>query len=143
MQGRTILCNIDLLPTEHGINPRLQSRLFCQLDQELYRLVRNSILGVIEVDSRGFCCHTLTTGRIMGKKIAEMEVSKFSIMTFKSLPCRTLCQQTLSDCLYVRCHLRRSFRIAWLHETFCRGSWGSGTPGFASTQQISHAEAKS
>src|ERR1700752_1304700 len=110
MQGRAVLGDIDLLSTEHGVNSRLQSRLFRQLYQELNGLVRDSIFGVIEVDSRRLCCHSLTASRIMGKKIAEMEVSNFSIMTLKSLPCRTLCQQTLSNCLYVRCHLRFSFR---------------------------------
>ena len=44
MQGGTLFSGIDLLPAEHGIDPRLQTGLFCQLKKEPEGMVCDSIL---------------------------------------------------------------------------------------------------
>src|ERR1700751_2940243 len=72
VQGRSVFRNVDLLPTEHGVNSCLESGLLRQLYEKLDCLVTDPILRIIEIDSHGFCSHAFATCRITGEEIAEV-----------------------------------------------------------------------
>ena len=48
VQNRTLLRDVDLFPTEHGIDPLAQAGFLRQLQQKFQRLFGNSVLGIIE-----------------------------------------------------------------------------------------------
>ena len=63
MQHGSILCDIDLVPAEHGFDPVSKSGFLRQLNEELERLVRDPILRVIQEQPCGFRCHALAALR--------------------------------------------------------------------------------
>ena len=48
VQHGAVFRNVDLVTPEHGVDPLTQSRLVCQLHEELQSLIRNAILRVIQ-----------------------------------------------------------------------------------------------
>ena len=90
VQGCPVFSDVYLLTAEHCIDPCLQSRLSCQLYEQLYCLVRYPILGVVEVYPCAFDRHAFTTRRVIGKESTEMRVTKLYVVVRQGPPCRTL-----------------------------------------------------
>jgi len=86
MQDRSLFRDIDLLAPEHGIDSRLQTGFFGQLNQKLESFVRDSIFRIIQIDAQGFYCQTLAALGIIRKEIAEMCLLDALIVIFESFP---------------------------------------------------------
>jgi hypothetical protein len=80
MQDRSLLGNVDFLPSEHGIDSCPQARLFRQLKKEAQRFIRDAVLGVIQVKTNGLDRQTLTALRIIRKELPEMELCNRFVM---------------------------------------------------------------
>ena len=74
MQDRPLLCGIDLLAAEHGIDSRLKTGFFCELKKEPEGLVDNAVLGVIEVQACSLDCHPLAALRVVSEKLTQMQL---------------------------------------------------------------------
>ena len=57
--------------------------------EQLESLVGDAVLRVIQVEPHRFGGHTLAAFRVVGKKLAQMEVPNISVVSFKGFPCRT------------------------------------------------------
>src|SRR5271157_6085863 len=88
-----ILCDIDLVPAEHGFNPVSKSRFFTQLDQELQRLVRNPILRIIQEKPGGLRRQALATPGVIREKLSEVQLFDFDVVRLQSFPCCTLSER--------------------------------------------------
>ena len=86
MQHGSFFRDIDLLAPEHGIDSRLQTGFFGQLNQKLESFVRDSIFRIIQIDAQGFYCQTLAALGIIRKEIAEMCLLDALIVIFESFP---------------------------------------------------------
>jgi hypothetical protein len=89
----SIFCDIDFVPAEHGFDPVSKAGFLCQLDEELERLVRNPILRVIQEQSCGFRCHALAALGVLCKKLPEMQLFDFGVVSLESFPRFTLGQR--------------------------------------------------
>jgi hypothetical protein len=59
VQHRSFFSDVDLLPAENGVDPLPQIGLCGKLEKELQGLIRNAILGVVEVQTHRLYCHAL------------------------------------------------------------------------------------
>jgi hypothetical protein len=104
-----VLGSVDLLAAEHGLDPRSQTGLFRQLSEELKRLVRNAVLGVIEVNARRLNRHTLATFWVSGKERPKMLLADLLRVILEFFPCRALSERTSDDWLCICCHFRSPY----------------------------------
>jgi hypothetical protein len=72
MQDRSILRDIDFVSPEHGFDAVSKAGFLGELDEKLERLVGDSILGVIQEESRGFRRHPFAALRVFRKELTEM-----------------------------------------------------------------------
>ena len=70
VQHGAVLGDVDLLAAEHGVDPRAQTALVGQLQQQLERLVGDAVLRVIEIDARGLGGHAFAALGIVGEQLA-------------------------------------------------------------------------
>ena len=59
MEHSTLLCDIDLLTPEHGIDALAQTRRLCQFQEQLYRFISYTVLRIVKVDANSFERETL------------------------------------------------------------------------------------
>ena len=52
VQDGAIFGDVDLLAAKHGVDPRSQARFLGQLNEQLQRLVRDAVLGVVQEEAR-------------------------------------------------------------------------------------------
>jgi hypothetical protein len=88
---------VDLVAAEHGLDPRSQTGLFRQLDEELKRLVRNTVFRVVKVNANRFGRHPPATFRVSGKEASKMLLTDLISMILEFLPCRALAERTSDD----------------------------------------------
>jgi hypothetical protein len=86
MEDGTVLGDVDLFPTKHGMDPLLQARFCGQLNEEPEGFSCNTILRVIKVEPRGLGAHKLATLWIIREKLPEMHAPHFLIVGFQGLP---------------------------------------------------------
>jgi hypothetical protein len=89
----SILCDIDLVPAEHGFDPVSKAAVLRQLDEELERLVRDPILRVIQEQSGGLRCHALAAMGVFSKELTEMQLFDSGVVSLESFPRFTLGQR--------------------------------------------------
>ena len=75
MQNRAVFGDIDLLAAKHRLDAFPQVALLCQLSQQLERVIRNSIPGVIEINASGFERQPLATGGIIDEESAQVKLA--------------------------------------------------------------------
>ena len=69
VQDGPLLGNVDLLPSEHGIDAGLQAGFLGQPQQERERLIGDAVLRVVEVDADGFCGHPLSALGVVVQRV--------------------------------------------------------------------------
>jgi hypothetical protein len=72
VQDRSLLRDVDLLPSKHGVDPAPQTRFLGQLKEELEGFVGDAILRIVEVQAHSLQRHPLAALGIIGEEIAEM-----------------------------------------------------------------------
>ena len=93
VQHRPLLCHVDLLAPEHGLDALLQPRRLCQLQQQAHRLVGNAVLGIVKINANGFRREALSPPGVLGKERSEMKGLYLLIVFLERLPGRALCQR--------------------------------------------------
>ena len=92
VQNGAVLRDIDLVATEHGIDPFAQTALSGQTEEQFERFVRDAILRVIEEDPASLGRQIVPPPGISGKKFAQVEAGYFRMMRLKGFPGRTVGQ---------------------------------------------------
>src|SRR4029077_11257368 len=94
MQNGPVLGKVDPLAAKHRIDPLSQSGLLRELHEELNRLIRDSILRVIEIDPRGFGRKPPAAFAIIREQIPQMQAAGLSVVQFEALPGGSLCERS-------------------------------------------------
>jgi hypothetical protein len=84
------LRHVQRLASEHGVDPVAKAGLERELDEEAKRLVRRSVLRVVEVDAFGLDRESLTACRVLREELAQMPVLDLLVVALEGLPGRTL-----------------------------------------------------
>jgi hypothetical protein len=84
----SLLRGVDLLATEHRIDPRAQPALLREADEQRGGLVSDSVLGVVEVQAWSLCCQTFTASRILREQLTEMHRANAVMVLFECFPGR-------------------------------------------------------
>src|SRR4051812_5404466 len=71
VQDGTALRGVDLLATEHGVDPAAEAGLLGELYEEPDRLVGDEVLGVIEVDAGRLGREPLAAQGVVGKQVSQ------------------------------------------------------------------------
>ena len=93
VQHRPPFGEVDLVAAKHGIDPRLQTRLLRQFDQQLDGLVGNAILRVVEEQAHGLNGHFRAALRVCREQIAQMHPTYLLMVSFELLPGLQLSQR--------------------------------------------------
>ena len=72
MQNRSLLGDVDLFSTKHGVDSFPQSKFLGELDQQFECFVRDAILRVIEIKAHGLDRQTLAALGIVRKKLSQV-----------------------------------------------------------------------
>ena len=88
MENGALLGDVDLVAREHGVDVMPQAGLFGKLNQKTYRLGRDSVLRVVEVQTQSLQREAFAALRIVGEKLPEMYVADFRKMLIQRGPCR-------------------------------------------------------
>ena len=75
VQDCSLLRDVDLVASEHRIDPRSQARFLCQFDEKADGVGRDAILGVIQEEAHILGRHPLTACGVTGEQIAQMKCS--------------------------------------------------------------------
>src|SRR6266571_2978325 len=95
MEDSSLLCDINLLAPEHGVDALAQARSSCQFQEQFDCLVGNAVLRDVQVDVGGFKCEALAPPRVLGEERSQVNVPHLMVMLLESLPGRVLCQWCL------------------------------------------------
>src|SRR4030095_8632283 len=90
VQHGAVFRNVDLVTPEHGVDPLTQSRLVCELHEELQSLVRNAILRVIQKQTHRVDGQALAACGIIRKKLPQMQLLDLLMVSDESIPHGTL-----------------------------------------------------
>ena len=85
-----ILGRVDFIPAEHRIAPGGQSGFAGETDEQLNGLVRNAVLGIIQVQSGRLSCEPRPARRIVLEKVAQVDAFDRVVMRLQSAPGRAL-----------------------------------------------------
>jgi hypothetical protein len=72
VQDGTVFREVDLLPSEHGVDPCSQAAFLCQLPEEREGVVGDAIFRVIEVEAYSLCRHALATRGVICEEISQV-----------------------------------------------------------------------
>jgi hypothetical protein len=89
MENGSPFRDVDLLAPEHGIDAGSQAALLRESDEQRHRLIRDPILRIIEIDTRGVHGQPFAARRIAGEQLAEMHGADVSMVLFEGLPGRS------------------------------------------------------
>jgi hypothetical protein len=70
VQNRASFCRINFVAAKHRIDPRLQTGLAHQSDQQVHGFVRDAVLGVVQKKTRALSGQPLSTARIRREEFA-------------------------------------------------------------------------
>ena len=87
VQDRALLGDVDLLAAEHGVDPRPQAGFLGELQEQFERFVRDAILGVVQVNARGFGGHALAARGVLGEQLPQMQFPDLLIVGLEGFPC--------------------------------------------------------
>src|SRR5207245_4446722 len=88
VQDRSLLCDVDLVPTKHGVDSRSQARLPGELKKQFEGFIGNAVLRVIEVQVYSLDRHTLTALRVVCKTLTQIELGNGLVVRREYLPRR-------------------------------------------------------
>ncbi len=132
VQHGALLRGVDLVPAEHGVNPRPQARFLGKFDKQLDRFSGDAVLGIVENETGGLDGHLLRALRVIRKELPQMQFANLLVMRLETFPCLALGERSdaLAFCAcYGRCrHVSDSFHP--LTTGFAKGIAGgfSGPP---------------
>jgi len=86
VQNGAIFRGVDLVATEHGLDPPAQAALFGEIDEQSERLLGHAVLRVVEVETAGLGREFLPSRRVGGKKLAEMKTGNLIVVRLQGLP---------------------------------------------------------
>src|ERR1700678_154444 len=86
MQNRAFLGEVDLVAAKHRIDVRAQPRFLRQLQKKLEGFIRDAVLRIIQEDARALGRQPFATCRILGKKLSQMRVLDWFVVSLESLP---------------------------------------------------------
>ncbi len=95
MQDRALFGGVDFVAPEHGRDPSCQIALFRQADQQLQCLLGDALLGKVAVETGRFDGQAFGPPRIVGKKLAQVQVLDRGEMFAQGLPGRQLLKSGL------------------------------------------------
>ena len=72
VQDGPVFRDVDLLASEHGVDPRAQAGFLGQLQEELEGFVGDAILRVIEEEAHRLGRHALAARGIIREELAQM-----------------------------------------------------------------------
>ena len=90
---------VDLVAPEHRVDPPAQAGFLGKLSEELNGLGGNSVLRIIEVNTRRFGSDALAALAVIGEQISQMQRAHASTMRLQFLPGRPLRQQLVREWL--------------------------------------------
>jgi hypothetical protein len=93
VEHRAVLGDVDPVAAEHRLPPLGEPRLLGEVDQEANRLVRRTVLRVVEVEAGAFSGETLATCGVVGEQVTEVELADLCVMLLERTPRRTLAQR--------------------------------------------------
>ena len=90
VQHGTFFGDVDFFPSEHGINPVLETAFPRQIQKQFNGFIGDTVLGKIQINARCFSGHPLAAAGISLKEFAEMEIPDPIMVLFQGLPCRSI-----------------------------------------------------
>ena len=88
VKNSPILRDVDLLAAEHGLNAFTEAALLGEIDEEADRLVRDTILRVVQVKAGTFGGQALAAKGIIGEERPQMHIADLPVMLLQGLPRR-------------------------------------------------------
>jgi hypothetical protein len=89
VQDGSVLRDVDLLATKHGVDPRTQAGFLRQLKEELEGLIGDAILRVIEEDAHSLGGQACAAFGIIREEFPEVQFPHLLMVGFEGLPCWT------------------------------------------------------
>src|SRR5438552_2832896 len=86
VEHRAVLCHVDLLAAEHGVDAFTEPGLLSESEKERERLVGDAVLRVVEVQADALDRQALAATRVVGEELAEMDVADLGVMVAQRLP---------------------------------------------------------
>jgi hypothetical protein len=88
VQDGSVLRDIYLLASKHGIDPRSQAAFLRQLKEKFKSLVGDPIFRIVYTETRCLDREALATFWIIGEELSEVQFSHLPVMGFECLPNR-------------------------------------------------------
>ena len=93
MEHGPVLGGVDLVAPEHGLDVLFQVRLVGEVQEQMEGLVREAVLGIVQVEPRPFADHPLPAIRRPGEQLPQVQVLHFLVVRSQGLPGGTLGQR--------------------------------------------------
>src|SRR4030095_9358 len=101
VEHRALLRCVDLLAAEHGVDVLTQARLLGKLEQQGQGFVGDAVLGIVEVDSRGFGHESLAALAILGEELLQAGPPDLLVMLLQQRPGRAQVQSRYAHRLFL------------------------------------------
>jgi hypothetical protein len=88
MQDGPVFRHVDPGSPEHRVDAIAEARGLGETAQECDRLVRDTILGIVDKDAGPFRGEALAACRVIGKERTQVQPSDFLVMCLERFPCR-------------------------------------------------------
>ena len=105
VQHRAIFGDVDPVAAKHRIDSGAQPALLCKLDQQLQRLVVDSIFRIVQEDAGGLRRHAFAARRVICKQVSQVPALHCPMMILQRPPCRCA-RRACAGCLRSWGHLR-------------------------------------
>jgi hypothetical protein len=86
VQHGAVLADVDVLAAEHGRDPLAQPGPLGQGQQQVDRLARGAVLGVVEVEVAGGRRHAVGAARIIREQLAELFARQLAVVLVEGRP---------------------------------------------------------
>src|SRR6185436_15858250 len=86
MEHGPVFGAVDLLALKHGVDPLPQAGFIRELQEQIYRLARDAIFRVIEINARHFGGQALATPPVIRKQVSQMQLAGRPTVDFEALP---------------------------------------------------------
>ncbi len=93
VQHGAVLGEVDLLTAVHRIDALAEPGLLGELDEQAHRLVRDAVLGVVEIDADGVEGEALATVAVVGEQFAQVSGAQALVVLGKGGPSRTVAKR--------------------------------------------------
>jgi hypothetical protein len=90
VQDGTVLGDVDLLASEHGIDAIAQTGALGQRDEQPERLGGDAVLRIVEVHAVELDGHVLAALRVVGEQVTEVDVAQLREVSVERAPLRRL-----------------------------------------------------